>query len=92
MTARDPRWVLLVETGEYSTLGRHREPDTSDIEEAEIALTRLGTAGWLAIMSHSIHGPALPELVMVRPLGNPARTFAEAVFAFSERSRAAHAS
>ena len=31
---RDPRWVLLTESGEYTTLGRHREPDEEIIASA----------------------------------------------------------
>lgn len=38
--ARDPRWVLLAEPGEYSTLGRHREPDDEAIAAAEAALAK----------------------------------------------------
>lgn len=66
--ARDPRWVLLTESGEYSTLGRHREPSEDDIAAAESALARAGQSGWLAVMSHSAHYRGTPELVMVRLL------------------------
>jgi len=85
-TARDPRWVLLAETGEYSTLGRHREPDEDDIAAAEAALAQVGRAGWLAVMSHSAHARTAPEFVMVRPLRNPRIPFEEAVQAYRCRA------
>ena len=84
--ARDPRWVLLAETGEYSTLGRHREPDEQDIAAAEIALAQAGRSGWVAIMSHSVHQRVVPELVMVRPLCDPKTPFSLAVEAFRNRN------
>jgi hypothetical protein len=85
-TARDPRWILLAETGEYATLGRHREPEEAEIAEAEKALAKADCAGWLAIMSHSIHSRTFPELVMVRPLRAPKTPFQEAVKACQQRS------
>lgn len=85
-TPRDPRWVLLAETGEHSTLGRHREPDEKDIAAAETALARAGQSGWLAVMSHSVHSRVAPELIMVRPLRDPRTPFADAVQAFLKRT------
>ena len=84
--ALDPRWVLLAESGEYSTLGRHREPDEEDIAAAEAALAKIGRAGWLAVMSHSVHERAMPDLLMVRPLRDPSTSFADAVQAFHRRA------
>jgi hypothetical protein len=84
--AHDPRWVVLAETGEYSTLGRHREPDQDDIAAAEAALAQAGRAGWVAVMSHSAHARTAPELVMVRPLRDPRTSFEEAVQAFRRRA------
>jgi hypothetical protein len=83
---RDPRWVLLTETGEYSTLGRHREPDEHDVAAAETALARVGPSGWLAVMSHSVHASATPEFIMVRPLREPRVSFEDAVQAFRRRA------
>jgi hypothetical protein len=85
-TPRDPRWILLAETGEFSTLGRHREPGEEDVAAAENALAQVGRAGWLAVMSHSAHSRAKPEFVMVRPLGNPVTSFQEAVQAYRRRA------
>ena len=83
--SRDPRWVLLAETGEYSTLGRYREPDAEEIASAEDALMRAGRAGWLAVMSHSVHARGVPELLMVRPLRDTCSSFDSAVTAFRQR-------
>ncbi len=85
VAARDPRWILLTETGEYSTLGRHREPDETDVAAAEAALARVGQAGWVAVMSDSVHSGAIPELVMVRPLCGPQSPFDQAVKAFQQK-------
>lgn len=84
---RDPRWVLLFESGDYAIFGRHREPDDDVIKGAEDALGRSGLAGWLAVMSHSEHLQTPPEFVMVRPLGNPQSAFAQAVESFARRRR-----
>ncbi len=85
--ARDPRWVLLAESGEYSTLGRYREPDEESIAAAEAALASAGRSGWIAVMSHSIHERGkTPELVMVRPLRDPTTPFTDAVRAFHRRA------
>jgi len=84
-TPRDPRWVLLVETGEYSSLSRYREPDDEDMAAAEKALIQAARAGWLAVMSHSAYESTVPELMMVRPLCNPKTPFEDAVQAFRRR-------
>lgn len=86
-TPPDPRWVLLTESGEYSTLGRHREPSEEDIAAAESALSRAGRSGWLAVMSHSAYSRAVPELIMVRSLCDPQTAFADAVQAFRQHGR-----
>jgi len=84
-TVRDPRWVLLTETGQYSTIGRHSEPGEADIAAAETALARVGLSGWVAVMSNSVHGSTAPALMMVRPLRDPRTPFADAVHAFRSR-------
>ena len=85
-TPRDPRWVLLTEAGDHSTLGRHREPDEAGIAAAEAALARAGLSGWIAVMSHSVHARSAPELVMVRPLRDPQLPFEVAVEALRRRT------
>jgi hypothetical protein len=83
--ARDPRWILLLDNGEYSSLSRHREPDADDIAAVEKALRQASRSGWLAVMSHSAYEAATPELLMVRPLCDPKRTFDEVVQSFQQR-------
>ncbi len=83
--ARDPRWILLVDNGEFSNLSRHREPDGDDIEAVEKALRQSSRSGWLAVMSHSVYEAATPELLMVRPLCDPKIAFDEAVQSFQQR-------
>lgn len=69
----------MTETGDYAILARHREPGPDDIAAAEASLSRLGLAGWLAIMSQSLHTRGMPELVMVRTLHTPTTPFDLAV-------------
>jgi hypothetical protein len=85
--ARDPRWILLVDNGEYSSLSRHREPDGDDIAAVEKALRQSSRSGWLAVMSHSVYEASVPELMMVRPLCDPKKTYDEAVQSFHQRLR-----
>jgi hypothetical protein len=84
-TRRDPRWVILLETGEYSIVGRNREPDQDDIARFEAALDRESRAGWLAVMDRSEYAPGTPEIMMVRPLRTPTTPFEQAVTAFRVR-------
>ena len=84
--AEDPRWIVLAESGDYSTLGRHREPEEEELASAETALRSVGQAGWVAIMSHSAHARTIPDLMMVRVLGEPNLSFDDAVDAFRKRS------
>jgi hypothetical protein len=84
-TPRDPRWIPLVESGEYSSLSRHREPDADDIAAAEKALRQASQSGWLAVMSHSAYEATIPEIIMVRPLCDPKTSFDEAVQEFHRR-------
>jgi hypothetical protein len=79
----------LTEAGEYSTVGRYREPDKDDIATMEASLSRAGLSGWLAIMGGSAHDKTPPQLVMVRPLCNPRTSFDAAVQAFLRRRHAA---
>jgi hypothetical protein len=74
----DRRWVIVVEDGRYSTLGRATDPTATEIREAEDGLRAQGLAGWLAVMSGSPYGPRLPTLMEVQPLASPRSTWAAA--------------
>lgn len=76
---RDPRWILLSENGDYSIVGRHREPEPEDIARLEASLAGHGLGGWLAIASNSFHAPVFPEMIMERVLGDPKASFDRAV-------------
>jgi hypothetical protein len=78
MRARDPRWIILLEDGSYSTIGRHRQPDDDDIARADGSLERAGLSGWLAVLSQSEHSLGVPEVLAVRELRGPAITFDDA--------------
>ena len=78
-SSRDPRWIVLSESGDYSTLGRHSEPDDSMLKNLAEALVKANLGGWLAIMSSSLHSSAIPEFLMVRCLRPSGVTFDAAV-------------
>ncbi len=76
-----------MDTEDYSSLSRHREPDAEDIAGAEEALREASEARLLAVMSHSAYEATIPELVIVRPLCDPEIPFNEAVQQFQTRLR-----
>jgi len=78
MQAKDPRWIVLAQDGRYSSVGRQREPDAEDIARIEEGLRQAGVGGWLAVISQSAYAPGVPEVVEVRPLGEPAGAFEDA--------------
>ncbi len=70
---KETRWIVLCTDGRHTTLGRHRDPDESDITRAGAVLAAAGLAGWLAVMKGGYYTRAQPELLMVRALaGQPA--------------------
>jgi hypothetical protein len=75
----DRRWVILLEDGRVSALGRARDPSDEEVALAEGALAKQGISGWLAIQSHSIHASSFPTFMAARPMGTPRTTFEEAV-------------
>ena len=88
----DRRWILLTENGEWTTIGRSRDPSDEDIGHAEAEFRSRGLAGWLAVMSGSQYASDMPTLLEVRPLAQPKRSFSEAADAFrclveTERTR-----
>ncbi len=76
------RWIILGEDGRYVTLGRHSDPSPEELAQAEASLAAQGMAGWLVVMKGSYYAKTEPALMMVRSLGNPDHTYAEAVQAF----------
>lgn len=79
---RERRWIVLTEDGRHVTMGRHSDPSPDEIAQAEAGLVAQGLAGWLAVMEGAYYARREPSLMMVRPLCNPERPFAEAVGAF----------
>jgi hypothetical protein len=86
--APERRWIVLTEDGRFVTLGRASDPTKEELAAAEAAMRAQGTAGWLALMEGSPYVAALPTFLEVRPLADPAGTFAEAVDAFRARTAA----
>jgi hypothetical protein len=83
------RWIILGEDGRHITVGRHSDPSSEELAQAEAGLVAQGLAGWLAIMKGGYYQRRKPALMMVRPLCSPQRPFAEAVEAFEVVRRAA---
>jgi hypothetical protein len=82
------RWIVLGEDGRHITMGRHSDPSPEEVAKAEAGLAAQGLAGWLAVMEGAYYQRRKPSLMMVRPLFNPERPFAEAVEAFQAARRA----
>lgn len=78
----ETRWIILATDGRHVTIGRHTDPTPEEISRAEAALASSGLAGWLAVLKGGYYRQRKPSLLMVRPLGNPACQWAEAVEAF----------
>jgi len=70
------------EDGRFVTLGRASDPTDDEISRAGEALRVARTAGWLAVMRGNPYRKRAPEVMRVRPLGEPAGTFEAAVAAF----------
>ena len=76
--AKEVRWIALCADGRHSTLGRHTDPSEEEVAGVEANLVAQGLSGWMAVMKGDYYARPQPELMMVRPLGNPAREFTEA--------------
>jgi hypothetical protein len=78
----EARWIILGTDGRHVTLGRHTDPSPEEVQKAEAGLAAQGLTGWLAVMKGGYYSRQEPSLMMVRPLCDPQRPFAEAVAAF----------
>lgn len=84
----ETRWIILGTDGRHVTLGRHSDPSPEELAQAEAGLAAQGLAGWLAVMKGGYYTRRKPALMMVRPLCDPQRPFAEAVEAFQAARKA----
>ncbi len=75
-------WIILGEDGRHVTLGRSSDPSNVELAQAKASLAAQGLAGWLAVMDGSYYMRGSPNLLMVDPICNPRRSFADAVAAF----------
>jgi hypothetical protein len=82
------RWIALGTDGRHVSLGRAGDPSPQEIAAAEAALMAQGHAGWLAVTSGDYWSRrARLDVLEVRRLGAPAKTFAEAAAAFEQKRR-----
>jgi hypothetical protein len=79
--SRERRWVVLGTDGRYVTLGRASDPSEDEVRGAEETLRAQGLAGWLAVMEGNPYVGAVPRLLEVRPLAEPAVPFTDAAAA-----------
>lgn len=86
IAAADPRWVILLESGEYALMGRSSEPTPDELDEMETRMTAAGVRGWLAVMDRSEYASGTAEFIMIRPLLAPSTSFENAVTKFRERA------
>ena len=82
----DPRWIILLESGEYALMGRHSEPTLDELHEMETRMAATGVRGWLAIMDRSEYASGTPEFHMIRPILAPGTSFEAAVAKFREKA------
>ena len=79
---KETRWLVLSTDGRHVTLGRHRDPEPDEILRAENTLKGQSMSGWLVLMTGGYYTQTQPQLMMVRPLGEPGDTWMPAVLSF----------
>lgn len=81
----ETRWIILGTDGRHVTMGSNSDPSPKEIDQAEAALAASGQAGWLVLMRGGYYQQRRkPSLMMVRPLCEPQRPWAEAVAVFEK--------
>ena len=90
---RGRRWIVLVENGEHSTIGRQTDPGQELLDTIAGQLRDHGLGGWLAVLEGDYYGNSELTLLMVRELAPTDRSWSEATIAFlrmrEERANAA---
>jgi hypothetical protein len=88
---RNRRWIALGVDGRHITLGCHSDPSEAELSQLEGELGRQGVGGaWLAIAAGDYwKAGTRMTLLMVRSIGDPDGTWAEAEAAFLKRRQAA---
>ncbi|MEJ1979038.1 MAG: hypothetical protein WDN49_25855 [Acetobacteraceae bacterium] len=76
------RWIVIVEDGRHSTLGRHTDPSEAEILAAEAALKAAGLSGWLAVSNGVYYSNEELSVLQVRMLGQPMETWETAAERF----------
>jgi hypothetical protein len=65
---QERRWLVVVETGQHSTIGRHTDPTEEDISHAASQLDGAGLAGWLVVSEGHYYQRTPVTLLMVRQI------------------------
>jgi hypothetical protein len=89
-SARNRRWITLGVDGRHIILGCHSDPSEAEISQLEAELGQQGVGGaWLAVAEGDYwKAGTRMTLLMVRSIGNPDATWAEAEAAFFKRRQA----
>ena len=83
MTQRERRWVVLVEDGTHSTVGRHTDPEEELLALVAEQLRSHGVGGWVAVLEGDYYQPnSVVSAMMVRELVPCSVSWKEAVDAF----------
>jgi hypothetical protein len=81
----ETRWIVLATDRRHATLARHSDPDQDEISKAENALRTQNLGGWLVLMKGAYYVCTKPQLMLVRPLGEPLASWERAVAEFETR-------
>ena len=67
-TQRERRWLIVVETGQHVTIGRHTDPTDDEIAQVASQLDSAGLAGWLVVSEGGYYQRTPVTLMMVRQI------------------------
>lgn len=67
-THPERRWAIVASDGRHVWLGRNSDPSPEEIAEAEAALARQGTPGWLVVVSGDYWSGDPLDFLVVRGL------------------------
>jgi hypothetical protein len=64
--SKEKRWLVIIEDGRHSTLGRATDPTSEEIDRAAAGLDASGLAGWLAVSEGTYYRENPVKLLLVR--------------------------
>lgn len=67
---RERRWLVVGETGQHTTIGRHTDPTDEEIAQVAGQLDGAGLAGWLVVSEGRYYRRTPVTLMMVRQISS----------------------